>query len=505
MNSAHTDEGQLFGVLLEAAVDGIVVIDRRGTLRRMNHQGLALFGYEADEIIGRNISQLMPEPHASQHDAYVSRYLKTGTKRIIGIGREVLGKRKDGSTFVMDLSVGEGEVDGEHFFIGVMRDLTERNALIHELRERESEVRGLVENALVATGALDPEGRFLGWNDSFARALRTSDLQGKKLIGFLPTNQQRDFEQALRRLSESGESELLHDRRFQVNDEETDETRVGDIYLSPVRDLDAPDEPIHRLVVQFVDRTTEVQAERAALEAQNRIAHLNRLGTLGEMAAGISHEVNQPLGAISNYAQAARFMLRAPSTDPEALLGVLEKIAAQAERAGSVIRRMRALAGDTTTARETCDLADLIHEVVGLFGSDARFELPRLDVDLGSDLPEVRVDRVQIQQVLLNLLRNALDAMADVPVYDRQLRLECQGEPSHVTISVVDRGHGIIPEIADQLTDPFFSTKEHGMGMGLAICASIVSSHAGKLWHSANEPAPGATFHVQLPLPVTSS
>ena len=504
---------QLFGALLDAAVDGVVVIDESGTILNINRSGLELFGH-TQSLIGESVNTLMPEVYAREHDGYIARYLKTGENRIIGIGREVEGLRKDGTTFPMDLSVGKGSIDGRRYFIGIVRDLTDRNALIHQLHERESEVRGLIENALVATGALDRNGNFLSWNDSFEKILRTSDLSERPIGDFLANSQGEPFSATIQTLVDEGGTALLSDQKFLVEDGEIE--FIGDIFLSAITDVASPDSPIERLVVQFVDRTSQIEAERMAIEAQNHLAHLNRVGTLGEMAAGIAHEVNQPLGAIANYAQAARILLSNGASDSERLEGILGKISEQAQRAGEVIRRMRSLAGQHSSIRESCSLSPLIQEVVRLFETDARFEIASLGTHIEDDLPEISVDRVQIQQVLLNLLRNAVDAMKSLPISERNLEIRCvagnavdslpdpdnpgqKTTPQGVVVEVIDSGHGIDAALADRIMNPFFSTKKDGMGMGLAICSSILSAHDGQLTFTNNQPQPGTTFRLFLP------
>jgi two-component system sensor kinase FixL len=358
--------------LLDAAVDAIILIDERGRITRFNHAAERLFGYAQAEVLAKNVSCLMPEPYQSQHDGYLGRYLRTGERRIIGIGREVLGLRKDGTTFPIELSVGEFRTSGEmlpmgaHGFVGIIRDLTERKA-----------------------------------------------------------------------------------------------------------------------------QTREAEGLRA------RLTHVGRLGTLGEMVSGIAHEVNQPLTAISTYASACRRMVQAGTIGGEELAGTLDKISAQADRAGQVIRGLRALVRRRDEKREPLDINRLIRDVVKLFDFEVRQAGYQLVLELAEPLPATMGDAVQIQQVVLNLLRNGLDAMLERPGGDT-LRIETAVENGRVEIRVTDSGPGLPPATVQRLFEPFFTTKPQGIGLGLSICKSIITAHRGEL-AGETAPAGGARFRVRLP------
>jgi len=361
-----------FTALLDAAVDAIILIDDRGRITRFNRAAERLFGYTQMEVLAKNVSVLMPEPYRGEHDGYMARYASTGERRIIGIGREVEARRKDGTTFPIELSVGEFRTTGElmpagqHGFVGIIRDLTERKA-----------------------------------------------------------------------------------------------------------------------------QTREAEELRA------RLTHVGRLGTLGEMVSGIAHEVNQPLTAISNYASACRRMVLAGAIEGQELAATLDKIAAQAERAGQVIRGLRALVRRRDEQREPLDVNRLIREVIKLVEFEVRQAGYRIDLDLAEPLPEVSGDAVQVQQVILNLIRNALDAMLEKARGDAIL-IETGLLDGHVEIRVTDSGPGLPAQAQQRLFEPFFTTKPHGIGLGLSICKSIVNAHRGELT-GETAPAGGARFRVRLP------
>ena len=358
--------------ILDTVLDAMVVIDTRGTMLQFNESAVRQFGYSVEEAVGRNVSMLMPQPYRDQHDGYISRYLSTGEKRIIGIDRVVVGRRKDGSTFPMTLAVGEMRRGDLVYFTGFIRDLTER-------------------------------------------------------------------EQSAAQLD----------------------------------------------------------------QARGELARLARLNELGEMASTLAHELNQPLSAIANYVQGSRRMLERIEGDSVApLKGALEETAKQALRAGDIIRHLREFVtrGDTDKAHE--DVKHLVEEAgaLALVGSRERGIKTLFDFAPESGL--VVADRIQIQQVLINLMRNAQEAMRDSE--RRELVIRTQPAPGgRMLVEVEDTGPGIAEDIAPQLFQPFVTSKSSGMGIGLSISKRIIEAHGGTLSVRRNA-AGGATFSFTLPL-VTES
>jgi two-component system sensor kinase FixL len=351
--------------ILETIPEAMIVIDEGGLMRSFSHAAERLFGWRAEEVIGRNVNMLMPEPYRTQHDGYLERYYRTGERRIIGIGRVVVGERRDGSTFPMELAVGEMSGNKGRFFTGFIRDLTER--------------------------------------------------------------------------------------------QET-ETRLQ--------------------------------------ELQSELVHVSRLTALGEMASALAHELNQPLAAIANYLQGSGDLLQRDPVPKDKLQAALAKASDQAVRAGEIIRRLREFVARGETERRPESLAKLIEEAsaLALVGAKEHGVSIRYKMDPKVDL--VLADRVQIQQVVLNLIRNAIDAMEESD--KRRLVIAVRrAEGEQAEISVADTGPGISPEIADQLFQPFITTKRHGMGVGLSISRTIVEAHGGRLWAESN-PEGGATFRFTL-------
>jgi two-component system sensor kinase FixL len=252
------------------------------------------------------------------------------------------------------------------------------------------------------------------------------------------------------------------------------------------------------VVLSLLDRTTLLAKEHEAEDLRNRLAHVARINTMGEMATGIAHELNQPLSAITNYANASKRLIGSGQADLAEILGALDKIVTQAERAGEVIRRLRSMLVRRESNREPVKATQLVREVIRL----AELELRERNIHLRLDLPEqlqaLPLDAVQIQQVLINLIRNAMDAMAEKAV-GSEIGIAVREADDAIEIAVSDAGPGVADAVAEHLFEPFYSTKQQGLGMGLAICRSIVQAHGGTLTFSNNRYG-GATFLIRLPV-----
>jgi C4-dicarboxylate-specific signal transduction histidine kinase len=250
------------------------------------------------------------------------------------------------------------------------------------------------------------------------------------------------------------------------------------------------------------DLTERVLAAEALREVQARLEHVTRVTTLGEVTASLGHELNQPLAAIANNANACLALLPADFSDPDDLRGALADIVSDADRASAIIERVRALAKPSLPERVPVRLRDVVDDVLALVAADSNARRVALRSDIPAELPVVVGDRVQLQQVLLNLIVNGMDAMSTVKASAR--RIEIRGQPDvqeghpAVRISVQDRGIGLPPEQADRFFEAFYTTKPHGMGLGLKISRSIIEAHGGQLWAEPNH-GPGMTFSFRLP------
>jgi two-component system, LuxR family, sensor kinase FixL len=355
--------------MLDAAVDGVVLIDHRGLIEAFNRSAERLFGYDAAEVLGRNVSILMSDAEGAQHDRHIARYLASGVPHVIGRGREVVAQRKGGVRFPAFLSVGVLPNGATPQFLGFIRDLT-------------------------------------------------------------PEREAKEQQQRLR----------------------------------------------------------------------ERLILASRLAMVGEIAAGIAHEVNQPLAAITNYAWACQRLLGASDPDIAEVRAALEEIGTQAVRAGDTIRRLRRLARTPEMQSESTSLNALIREVAELARSDAAGQDVSFELELAEHLPPLNIDGGQVQQALLNLLWNALHALSASAASPKQVRIRTRVNPlRQVEIDVCDNGPGVPQELAPRLFEPFFTTKADGTGLGLAMSRTIAEAHGGTLHYGANTPR-GACFVMRLPL-----
>jgi two-component system sensor kinase FixL len=488
-----------FRALLDAAVDAIIVIDHQGLIEEFSLAAERIFGYRAGEVIGLNVNVLMPDPYQMQHDRYMDAYNETGEARIIGIGREVRARRKDGSTFPCDLAVGRVAGEGHPRFVGIIRDITSRRHAEEQLQRSESELRLAQElanlgNYVVHLDGAEPDyfspqmfrilGRevdseFVPIDEYLDHWVHPADVD--KLRDALEDLDRGSgsMEVEYRVLLADGSTKHLHHIAQAVYDNRGKATK----HIGTVHDV-----------------TERRHAEDEARQLQERLTHFARLSTMGEMAAGLAHEINQPLSAIATYAQACQRLLKLPDHDPDDVVAALQQINSQALRAGEVIRRLRNFVKNREVTREPVDCSRLLEDLRTLAETDARLHNVWLRIESEGDLPTVYADPIQLQQVILNLVRNAIDAMADVPEHRREVALSSRlTEDGEIEITVADHGTGLAPEATDHLFNAFFTTKSGGTGLGLAISRSIVRAHGGRLWHTPNEGS-GARFHFTLPV-----
>jgi two-component system sensor kinase FixL len=355
--------------ILATVPDAMVVSDENGIILSFSAAAEKMFGYAEPEVIGENVSMLMPSPDRERHDGYLKAYRETGVRKIIGIGRVTTGRRRDGNTFPMELSIGEAWIEGQRIFTGFVHDITQRQ-----------EVEG-----------------------------RLQDLQSD-------------------------------------------------------------------------------------------LAHVGRVSEMGTLASSLAHELNQPLTAVATYCEGARELLAGElgedtvSTIREALADA----AAECVRAGEIVRRMRDFMSHGETEHKVESLPKLITEANALALVGSREHGIDVQVSFDRTAEAVFVDRVQIQQVLVNLIRNAIEAMAESPV--RSLALSSAvGPEGFVTISIEDTGSGISDSLAPQLFQPFITSKQAGMGICLSICRTIIEAHGGRIWF---EPGPdrGTIFKFTVPM-----
>jgi len=354
--------------ILATVPDAMVVIDESGSILSFSAAAERMFGYGEAEVIGQNVKMLMPSPDRERHDQYLVNYLTTGKRKIIGIGRVTTALHRDGSTFPIELAVGEAWLGERRIFTGFIRDLTERQQTL----------------------------------------LRLQDLQSE-------------------------------------------------------------------------------------------LAHVGRVSEMGTLASSLAHELNQPLTAVASYCESARDLL-ARESDADTLAMVreaLDEAAQQAVRAGQIVRRLRDFMSTGETERQIESLQRLINEANALALVGSREHGIDVQLQLDPDADKVLVDRIQIQQVLVNLIRNAIDAMMETRTRVLSLRTT-RGRDDFVEVTIEDTGSGISDAVAAQLFQPFVTSKQNGMGIGLSICRTIIEAHGGRIWFNPGRNG-GTAFHFTVP------
>ena len=352
--------------ILDTVPDAMIVIDEAGRIISFSAAAERMFGYAEKEVLGENVSMLMPSPDRERHDGYLDRYYRTGERRIIGVGRITTARHRDGGTFPIQLSVGEARIGDERVFTGFIQDLTERQ--------------------------------------------------------------------------------------------------------------------------QTENRVHDLQAE---------LAHVSRVSAMGTLATSLAHELNQPLTAIANYVETARDLLHDPDAGTLAIVReALDECAAQSVRAGQIVRRLRDFISRGETERRIESLRRLVTEASALAMVGSGEHGLEVEVKLDGEADAVLVDRIQIQQVILNLIRNAIEAMRESRL--RRLLIASQREEGGlVRVTIADSGPGLAPHVAERLFEPFLSTKSAGMGLGLSICRTIVEGHGGRIWAEPSKYG-GTAFHFTI-------
>ena len=750
-----TGEAQ-YRAIFDSALAAIAVIDERGMIQSLNPAAIRIFGYELDDIIGNNISMLMPEAIAAKHDSYLARYKMIGKRAIIGIGREVEGLRKDGTTFPIDLTIAEWKQDGKTYYTGIMRDITARMEALEELAQSEERLRlaqdatgigsfdwnlvtgeiigsegyyritgsdrektdiadvlssvaheddrervtSIVQNSNASGNATDVECRLIdakgaprwvkslaktihdangepvrrigiliditdrkvaeeilrkseerlrvalasgrfgtwsidaitgqveldsislnildmkpGWNPTlfeFASLIHPDDQSRfaddqKAIMGDTPTvdseyhfvardgnirwvqvtgarfgNEEdtgtrmtgiiqdvteqkeavdkfRQGEEKLRLALASGNlgtwlydtktgtlqfdqlaqsifgvdtdhfdlladfKALLHPDDRTVFDREHQNLLAGagtlDVEIRLLREegkirwirvhgtIDRPADSVDQPLIGVVaDVTDKHEAGERLLTLQNEFAHLSRVNDLGEMAAAIAHEINQPLTAISNYLNAGIQTAR-KSADPLTRTSteqMMERAAEQALRAGQIVHRLREFIGKGTGERDICSADQLIDGALAFATVDARVKGVMVVRKAGAGDALVSIDVVQFEQIVVNLVRNAIESLStNAPGVERKLTVETKIGKSGKTVEfmVTDTGPGIDPVVFPKLFEPFTTSKANGMGMGLSITKRLIEAHGGVI--TIESPVcGGATFHFSLPAAV---
>jgi PAS domain S-box-containing protein len=381
-------------------------------------------------------------------------------------------------------------------YIGSCIDITERKQRNEHLKREQAFLRQVIDIAPNLIFAKDRQGRFTLVNQAVA------DMYGTTvdaLIGKTDEDFNRNAEEVeLFRRMDLEVMDTLQER-FIAEEHITDAAGKGHWMQTVKRPILDKDGAANQVLGSATDITARKHAELELAQQRNELAHLARVAVMGELTASLAHELNQPLTAILSNIQTALRLLEDPAPDMTEIREILGDVVSDDQRAGEIIRRLRSLLKKSELKFEALDLNSVILEVIGLIRSDALIKHVSVELRLTPDTPQVRGDRIQLQQLLLNLAINALDAMRDVPASERRLGIvTTRNDGRSVQVAVQDSGKGIPADQLEKVFEPFFTDKPHGMGMGLAICRSIADVHGARIW-ATNNASRGATFRVVLP------
>ena len=489
----------LFGALVESMPDAILIANPSGNIVLANSHAEKLFGYERGDLISQKVEVLMPAHYRAYHVHLRSAYMTIPDVR--PMGQETLsGLRQDGSEFPTEISLSPIQTERGLLVCVCVRDVTRRAQITDALRRSEEQVRLLLDSTFEAIYGLDLQGNCTFCNRACVETLgyRNADqLLGQNMHDLIhhthsdgspyPMTECRIYE-AIRQ----GKGTHVHDEVLWKAD--------GSSFPSDFRSF-----PIKRegelvgSVVTFLDISEQRRVEEALRTQQSELNHAARLSTLGEMAAGLAHELNQPLTAMSAFAEGALVRLERGTLGESEVAPLFSRIAEDAQRAGDIIRHLRNFVQKREAQRHRVDINHLVRDVYKFLKSDAKQEAISVQFELGDALPEVEADPIELQQVLLNLIRNAYDALAPTDSPSKTIVVSSSVRtPGRVEINVEDSGPGISESKAMQVFEPFYSSKDDGLGIGLGICKTIIEAHGGKIWLE-NSSLGGASVHFDLP------
>jgi hypothetical protein len=493
--------------VVDSAVDAIVLIDDAGTVLAFNPGAERMFGYAASEVVGRNVKVLMPEPYHSEHDGYLARYRRTGERRIIGIGREVAGRRKDGLEFPIDLAVSELTAGGRRLYSAIARDLSPVRAAADALRQSEESLRllvnGIADHAMVL---LQRDGAIGAWNGGAARMFGYSEqvIVGRNVDVLHPADD--PAEPLLAEAAAYGKVETRGRRTRSDGTPFDAEVIIAAVYA---------DDGTLRGFAMVVHDITLQQAETARREAfEEQVRQSQRLESIGQLAGGVAHDFNNLLSVVLGSVTLLEGTLRevlAGSEDRDQVLADLRQIEEAARRGAALTRQLLTFSRRDVVAPQVLDVDEVVENVSEMLRRTIGEHIS-LRFQTG-DAPRWRVliDRGQLEQVLVNLAVNARDAMPEGGSLSIETRNEELDEAflqpearmtagPYVVLVVSDTGVGMEPEIAARAFEPFFTTKPagSGTGLGLATIYGIVTGSGGVV-RLYSEPSLGTTVKVYLP------
>ena len=530
--SARRHSEERYRVVVETVNDAVVTADESGVIQFANPATMRVFGYEPTELIGKPLTILMPEFMRILHEKAFSRYLTTGQRHVNWQGNEFTGLRKNGQEFPVEVSFGELTTNGRRIFTGFMRDITER-------KRAEDTFRLIVAGTAATTGS----DFFQSLVQHMAQALRAryafvtacDDQKHARTLAFwkgdgFGENFEFDiadtpcekvlhgnvchYPQGLQGLFPS--DKLLADWQAEsylgVPMLDRDNRVIGHLAILDDKPMEADLRAIDLLKIFAFRAAAELKRQKAEDEllaalqererlrnAQAELAHINRVTTMGELTASLVHEIKQPMFAAAADAETCLRWLARPQPDVAEAQEAALRLMKDVTRASDIINRIGSLFKKDVPKQELVDVNELILEMIALLRSEASKYSIAIHGDLANGLPKIMADRVGLQQVLMNLMLNGVEAMRDMPAPGTLTIMSRQSEDGQLTVSILDTGVGVPSEQVDKIFSAFITSKPQGTGMGLPISRSIIESHGGRLWATPNT-GPGATFQFVLPI-----
>lgn len=484
--------------IVNTAVNGIITVDQQGIVRVFNKVAEVMLGFASEDIIGHNINKLMM---ISQCKELNNCFLPCTGKGCAAAStqREVEVRRKDGSTFLLSLCVGEFQDGDERYFTGVLRDITAHKRIEQALHDSEERL----------SLAMDASGQgFWDWNIVSKKSLHNHKWY--ELLGLdkdAPTCKEPEFftkllheddrEDVLRRVQDA----LKNSGRF-YSEHRLRKADGGYIWVQEngvVVKRDDEGNPL-RMIGSFVDISERKQAEQQQREYHCQYERLLKLEVVNQTVAAIAHDLNQPLSAAASYADAASCLLQAGSKQPEKLRYALEQSVQQIRRAGQSVHQLFGFlrTGETVTA--PLHLNRIVRKVIAILKEDGRLRGFTIEANLEKNLPMVQASAFQLEKILLNLICNGIEAMNDSGLSSGCITITVSAADTGMAaqISVRDCGPGLDAQTAKRIFEAFYSTKTNGLGMGLAISRALIEAQGGQLWYQADN-EPGTAFYLTIP------
>jgi PAS domain S-box-containing protein len=474
-----TSRAERLDAIINTTVDGIIVIDAQGKIEAFNRGAERMFGYPESEVLGRNVSMLMPSPYHEEHDSYLKRYLATGDARIIGKGREVNGRRRDGTAFPLHLSVGEMTIGGQRKFTGMLHDLTERVRLAGQLGSSEARWKAIIDSAVDGIIVIDAHGRIEAFNPAAERLFGYSaqEVIGRNVDMLMPSPYREEHDTYLARHLATGRAKIIGIGR-EVQGLRKDGTTFP-LHLS-----------VGQITVHGERKFTGILHDltgRVQMEAQLR--EQAALAKLGEMAAVIAHEIKNPLAGIRGAVQVFGNRMSDGARETQ----ILQEIVSRIDALDQMMKDLLMFARPPKPRPALTDLVPLVTTTANLLSRDPA--LQEVDVEIEGSAPPVSADPDMLRIVFHNLLINGAHAMQG----KGRIRVAVGATDGTCEIAFIDNGPGIPTEIREKIFMPFFTTKSRGSGLGLPTAKRLIEAHNGQIAIDS-PPAGGTAIVVRLPI-----